>query len=87
MYTLCTSYDRYITKVLYDIYLIIDRRLKFLIILYANVLLIICFYSCMRLVFPIAMHTIETIKQHNTCTFYIHKSKKRKRSKNSTLQW
>ena len=45
-------------------------------------------YSGMGLVFPIAMHTIETIKQHNTCTFYIHKSKKKKkRSKNSTLQW
>ena len=37
--------------------------------------------SGMRLVFPIAMHIIETIKQHNTCSFYIHKSKKRKRSK------
>ena len=44
-------------------------------------------YSGIRLVFPISMHTIETIKQHNTCTFYIHKSKKRKISKNSTLQW
>ena len=42
----------------------------------------------MRLVFPIAIHTIETIKQYNTCTFYIHKPKNRKRSKkNTTLQW
>ena len=44
-------------------------------------------YSGMWLVFPIAIHTIETIKLHNTCTCYIHKSKKRKRSKNTTLQW
>ena len=36
-------------------------------------------YSGMRLVFPIVIHTIETIKQHKTSIFYIHKSKKRKR--------
>ena len=39
-------------------------------------LLTIIVYSGMRLVFPIAMHTIEIIKQYNTCAFYIHKSKK-----------
>ena len=31
------------------------------------------------------IYIIETMKQHNTCTFYIHKSKKRKRSKNTTF--
>ena len=31
-------------------------------------------YSGMRLMFPIAMHTIEIIKQYNTCTLYIHNS-------------
>ena len=44
-------------------------------------------YSGMRLVFPIDIHTIGTIKQHNTCTFYIHKSEMRRKSKNTTLQW
>ena len=33
-------------------------------------------YSGMRLMFPIAMHTIEIIKQYNTCTLYIHNSKR-----------
>ena len=41
-----------------------------------NSLIIYIVYSGMRLVFPIAMHTIEIIKQYNTCAFYIHKSKK-----------
>ena len=40
------------------------------------IILLYIVYSGMRLVFPIAMHTIEIIKQYNTCAFYIHKSKK-----------
>ena len=41
-----------------------------------NLAHIIIVYSGMRLMFPIAMHTIEIIKQYNTCTLYIHNSKR-----------
>ena len=44
-------------------------------------------YEYMKFVFPIAMHTIEIIKQHNTCTFYIRNifNEEKNYEKNSTL--